>query len=260
MSIIARLGNNQPLMQIVDHDGAGNPINQRAVPAPHLQQSITTLEFADYVDDDEFIELTRSTDNDRFLDMVFRLLPDELDRWAVAVNEAEQIWASHSGGGRPAWVAASDPGLQAALALHFGCPEGEPTALLTNTGRDALHAQHLSTSAQPAAFNYMALANSATATTPNATDTTLTGEITTGGGGLVRKQGTYAHTAGTNTSTITATFTGNGSDSYPVTVSQDALFNAASAGTMGYKTALNSPATINVSGDNVTVTHTITGG
>jgi hypothetical protein len=29
---------------------------------------------------------------------------------------------------------------------------------------------------------------------------------------------------------------------------------------MAYKTALNSPATFNISGDNLTVTHTITGG
>lgn len=258
--IVAKLGNDAPVMTIVDHDEAGNPVSQRSVPAPHLNQSVTTLEFADYVDDDDFIALTRSTDNDRFLDLLFQMLPDELDRWAVAVNEAEQIWNAHAHTGRPSWVAASEPGLQKALAAWFRCPEGEPTALLTNSGRDALHAQHLSTGAQPASFNYMALANSATATTPAVGDTTLTGEITTAGGGLLRKQATYAHTAGTNTSTLTATFTGNASDTYPTTASQIGVFNAASAGTMAYKTALNSPVTFNVSGDNVAVTHTITGG
>lgn len=132
--------------------------------------------------------------------------------------------------------------------------------LLTNGGRDALHAQHLGTSAPPATFNYMAIANSATATAPNATDTVLTGEITTAGGGLLRVQATYAHTAGTNTSTLTKTYTCNGSDTLPVTVSQIGVFNASSSGTMGYKTVLGASATLSLSGDNVAITHTITAG
>jgi hypothetical protein len=131
--------------------------------------------------------------------------------------------------------------------------------LLTNAGRDALHAQHVGTAAQPAAFFQMAFANSATATTPAAGDTTLAGEITTAGGGLLRGAATYAHTTGTNTSTLTRTVTANGSDSLPVTISQDGVFNAASAGTLGYKTALTpSTATLSASGDNLTATHTLT--
>lgn len=258
MAIVAKLGNDAPVMQVREWDPVTERVVQRAVPAAHLQQSVTRIEFQDYVDDDEFIALARSTDNDRTLAMIFRVLPDELDRWAVAVNEAEQIWAVHAHTGSPAWVAAEDPGLEEALAEWFRCPRGEPTALLTNGGRDALHAQHLGTAAQPAAFNYIAL--TANATGPAGGDTTLTGEITTAGGGLLRAQATYAHTGGTNTSTLTKTFAANGSDSLPVTVAKIGVFNAAAAGTMGYETLLNATSTLTISGDSVAITDTVTVG
>ena len=130
--------------------------------------------------------------------------------------------------------------------------------MLVNSGRDALHRQHLDTAAQPAAFNYMAV--SANATAPSAGNTTLPGEITTAGGGLLRGQATFAHTNGTNTSTLTKTFTANGSDSLPVTVAKIGVLNAATVGTLGYETLLNSTATLTTSGDNTAVTHTITAG
>jgi hypothetical protein len=248
MPLTVLVGNAGPIMQ---RGGVG-------VPAEHIQQSVTRIEFADYIDDDEFIDLTRSTDNDRVLAMIFRALPDKLDRWAVAVNEAEQIMAAHSSAA-PAWVSCPEhPGLEEALSVHFDCSRGEPEALLTTVGRDALHAQHLTTGAQPAAFNYMAV--SANATAPSAASTTLPGEITTAGGGLLRAQATYAHTGGTNTSTLTKTFTANGSDTLPVTIAKIGVLNAASVGTLGYETLLNATATLTVAGDNVAVTHTITGG
>lgn len=130
--------------------------------------------------------------------------------------------------------------------------------LLVNAGRDALHNQHLSTSAPPATFNYMCL--SANATAASAASTTLPGEITTAGGGLLRAQATFAHTAGTNTSTLTKTFTANGSDALPVTVAKIGVLNAASVGTLGYETLLGTSATLSLSGDNVAITHTITAG
>jgi hypothetical protein len=55
-------------------------------------------------------------------------------------------------------------------------------------------------------------------------------------------------------------FTANGSDSLPVTISKLGVFNASSSGTLGYETLLNATATLTTSGDNVTVTHTITAG
>jgi len=112
------------------------------------------------------------------------------------------------------------------------------------------------TAAQPAAFNYIAV--TANATAPAAADTTLTAEITTAGGGLIRKQATYAHTTGTQTSTLTATFTANGSDSLPVTLAKAGVFNASSAGTMGFESLISPTATLSASGDNVTLTQTNT--
>lgn len=128
--------------------------------------------------------------------------------------------------------------------------------LLTTVGVDALFKQHLDTAAQPAAFNYTALtANSSAA---SAASTTLTGEIATASGGLIRKQSTFAHTNGTSTATLTTTFTANGSDSLPVTVAKIGVFNASSSGTLGYESLLSSTATITNVGDALTVTQTIT--
>ncbi len=102
-------------------------------------------------------------------------------------------------------------------------------------------------------------------TAPAHTDTTLNTEITTAGGGLIRKLATYAYTAavgsgGTNTFTLSGTFTGNGSDSYPVTVYNVGVFNTktGSTGRMMFKTALSASATLSASGDALTITSTIT--
>lgn len=111
--------------------------------------------------------------------------------------------------------------------------------------------------------SYLALANNATAVAPAATDTALTGEIVTASGGLIRKLATYAHTAasgGAGTTTLTKTWTANGSDSLPVTVSQIGVFQGVvvAASRMFFKTALNANATLTTSGDQVQVTETVT--
>lgn len=242
------------MMQVNQLD-AENNIVRVSVPAPHINQSVTRVEHWEGFDDPEAVSHSLSTDNDRMLSMIARSLPDELKRYAVGLNELEQIWAVHSGSSSPAWVACQDADFAKAVSFHFSCPMGQPTALLTTVGRDAHHAQLYGTSAQPAAFNYMALTASTTA--PAATDTTLTGEITTAGGGLVRALSTYAHTAGTNTSTLTKTFTANGSDTLPVTIAQIGVFNAASSGTLGYHTPLNATATLTISGDSLAVTESL---
>jgi hypothetical protein len=128
--------------------------------------------------------------------------------------------------------------------------------MLTNGGRDHALACVYGTSAQPAAANYIAL--TANSTSPSASNTTLTGEITTAGGGLVRAQATYAHTTGQATATLTKTFTANGSDSLPVTVAKIGIFNASSGGTMTNETLLDTSATLSASGDTLTVTETST--
>lgn len=88
-------------------------------------------------------------------------------------------------------------------------------------------------------------------TAPAAGNTSLTGEIAAGT--LARAQATYAHTNGTNTYTLTRTFTSDQS----VTIAKIGVFNAASAGTMVFETLLNATATL-VSGDQLQITETVT--
>ena len=255
--IVLRFGNTNPQEQVTNTQDDGSIVNM-SINHPFLRHSVTRVEFSPGITDESAVQHTLSTDNDRFLRSIAKSLPDAHKKYAVALSELEAIVEVHTAGQKPAWVACDDSGLQAAAAAHFECPEGEPTALLTSIGRDTLHAQHLSTSAQPAAFNYVALTASTVA--PASGDTTLTGEITTTGGGLIRAQATYAHTAGTNTTTLTKTFTANGSDSLPVTIAQIGVFNASTGGTIAYHTALSSTATLSASGDNVSITETITAG
>lgn len=128
--------------------------------------------------------------------------------------------------------------------------------MLTNAGMDMVAAQISGTSAQPAAANYIAL--TANSSDPAAGDTTLTGEITTAGGGLVRAQATYAHTGGTATYTLTKTFTANGSDALPVTIAKVGVFNASSSGTLAFEKLLGTTVTLSASGDATTITETVT--
>lgn len=129
--------------------------------------------------------------------------------------------------------------------------------LLVNGGRDMLFDQTFTTSTQPAAANYIGL--TATSTAPSASDTSLTGQITTASGGLVAAQATYAHTSSTSTATLTKTFTANGSDSLPVTIAQVGVRNASgTGGTLHTRTLLSSTATLSSSGDALTVTMTFT--
>ncbi len=90
-------------------------------------------------------------------------------------------------------------------------------------------------------------------------DTVLPGEITTAGGGLIRKQGTLAHTAGAATGTVVGVFTGNGSDTYPVVIAKMGIGpSLLSTANQLFQTVLNATATLNASGDQVTITDTIT--
>lgn len=90
-------------------------------------------------------------------------------------------------------------------------------------------------------------------------DTALTGEIATAGGGLIRKISAYAHTAGVASYTLTTAFTANGSDTLPVTVHKLGVFlSLVGATRMAFETVLNADATLNVSGDQLTTTQTVT--
>ncbi len=109
---------------------------------------------------------------------------------------------------------------------------------------------------RPAAADYLAL--TANTTSPSAGDTTLTAEIATASGGLIRAQATYAHTGGAATYTLTKTFTANGNDALPVTIGKVGVFNASSSGAMPWSTLLSPTATISAVGDALTVTETVT--
>lgn len=246
---IILLGNAQPYLQTP----------QGRVPHPYIQQATTKVELRNGFDDKDFVDLTLSTDNDRRLWDISRILPKQHMPMAVGINEIADLWPYHSGMSKPAWVAGTHQALVKALAHYFEIPVGEPKMLLVNAGRDAIHAQMMTTGTQPAAFNYMAV--TANTAAPAATDTVLTGEIATAGGGLIRAHATYAHTTGTNVSTLTNTFTANGSDSLPVTLAQIGVFNqATSGGTLFVHTALSGTATLSVVGDNLTITESVTNG
>jgi hypothetical protein len=121
--------------------------------------------------------------------------------------------------------------------------------LITNAGKDFISAQIGSTAPGSNGANYIAL----TTTSLNlaASDTTLAGEITSGG--LARAQGTYAHTNGQNTFTVTKTFTA----SQAFTNVQGAgLFTASSTGTMMAENTFTSVSLAN--NDQLTITWTIT--
>ncbi len=86
-------------------------------------------------------------------------------------------------------------------------------------------------------------------------DTTLASEITTGG--VARALGTYAHTGGTSTLTLSKTFAVTGSFT---AIHKGGLFtasNTTAGGIMVFETVLNADATV-VNGDSLAVTWTIT--
>lgn len=126
----------------------------------------------------------------------------------------------------------------------------------TNAGHDFQAKQMAGAASATAVAKWMAL--TANVTAPAAGDTTLTGEIATASGGLIRQAAVYAHTAGTNTYTLTGTFTANGNDTLPVTIGKMGVFDAASTGNMVFETLISPTATLSASGDVLTVTQTVT--
>lgn len=95
---------------------------------------------------------------------------------------------------------------------------------------------------------------------PNATDTTLPSEYATAGGGFLRAAGTYAHTTGATTYTLTKTFTANSNDSpnFPLALAKVGVLNATSTGTLVWETKFATVATIAAVGDQLVCTETIT--
>lgn len=100
---------------------------------------------------------------------------------------------------------------------------------------------------------YMALTENAGAAA--ATDTVLTGEITTGG--CARTLATYAHTGGAATLTLSKTFSVTASFPAIHKIGEFTASTLTAAGIMVYETVLNADANV-ISGDSLQVTHTIT--
>lgn len=94
---------------------------------------------------------------------------------------------------------------------------------------------------------YIALSNDSSGAV---TDKTCSGELTSNG--LSRTLGTYAYTNGTNTDTITATFTYLTS-SHSTTISKVCMFDAASGGNLFAESLLSPTATVSAVGDIVTI-------
>lgn len=92
-------------------------------------------------------------------------------------------------------------------------------------------------------------------------DTTLTAEITTSGGGLIRAAASYIHTPGSNQYSLQNTFTANTQDipNLPVSIAKIGVFQSQNGGRLLFETLLGSAAPLNNSGDNVQITDTVTG-
>jgi len=101
-------------------------------------------------------------------------------------------------------------------------------------------------------INFIALSESTL--TPAVGDTTLGGEITTNGLQRVIAS-TRSHTSGTNTTTLSQTFTAAGSFT---DVKASALFNASSSGTMGHIANFTVGSGTLSSGDQVAVSWAMT--
>lgn len=183
----------------------------------------------------------------------------------IPVRELEDPYAGRlqqGTGGRAGRAAAKAAGSSALLTLMLTVAvlaAGLYRAgawLKTNAGNDFQANQMAGTPSATAIAKYVALTVNTTA--PAATDTTLTGEITTAGGGLVRKAGTYAHTTGAASYTVTTVFTANGTDALPVTIGKRGVFDAASGGNLVFSTLVTPTATLSASGDQLTLTDTVT--
>ncbi len=130
---------------------------------------------------------------------------------------------------------------------------GEETVhnVITNAGRDFLHTQGYGTAAQANGLNYIALSNDAL--TETTASTVLSTEIAANG--LARAIGTVAHTTGTNTTTVSKTFT---CATAAQAAQKAALFTAAAAGTMNHALAFTQRS-LQI-GDTLACTFTITVG
>ncbi len=124
--------------------------------------------------------------------------------------------------------------------------------LFTNAGRDLAHNQmYINTSAGTRGAGFIAV--SAETTAPAAGDTTLAGEIASGG--LSRADAvTKTHTPGSNTSLVEHTFTASAGHT---AVHKSGLFNASSGVTLAHAANFSSDVTL-ATNDQLKVSWTLT--
>jgi len=118
--------------------------------------------------------------------------------------------------------------------------------LRTNAGINWQYGQMAGTPGSAALY----IALSSDTTTPAAADTTLTGEITSGG--LARAAATPTHTSNATSYTLSYTWTASATQT---SVQKAAVFTASTSGTMPFENTFTSVTM--ASGDTITVTWTI---
>jgi hypothetical protein len=184
------------------------------------------------------------------------VVPDDWPTEKVTAA-ARSMWQAHSSSA-PGWITCegvAENETLSALRETFNLPDiPGPTMLLVNSGRDFVASQLAGTPSATAIAKYVGL--TANATAPGATDTTLTGEITTASGGLIRVAAAYSHTTGSATYTLTNTFTTNGFDTLPVTVAKAGVFDAATAGNLVWESLMVAAPLVDV-GDSLPIIWTV---
>lgn len=262
------LGNRHAIVRTVDDDGT-----ETTTPGPKGKQATVI----DLSPDDTLVESYLAITGPRGA-WAFHAAEGKTPAWVASDEPAlAQLVSAHYGGleirdlqdpydpatrdsGRTGGGGAGAAFLPTLVALPFvvlllGLFYRASMALLkTNAGNDFIAQQLGGTPSATAIAKYTAI--TANTTAPAATDTTLTGEITTAGGGLIRKAGTYAHTTGAASYTITTVYTANGSDALPVTIGKRGTFDAASGGNLVFETLVTPTATLSAVGDQLTLTDT----
>lgn len=217
---------------------------------------------------------------------VTRVLFPEGTSLMEAFHSAVDLVQYHMAGA-PAWVDSDSTGLESLLKEHFAVTQNRPRTWGRDTGADQLPkiSDLMATAMLPFALAAFMLSlrtyagrdwqatvmgNGAAAgagtgvmrpadyigltadnTAPDATRTTLPGEVTSGS--LARSQATFGHTNGTTSYTLTKTFTSD----QAIIVAKIGVFNAPTGGTMAFETMMNAPANL-VSGDQLAITETVT--
>lgn len=129
--------------------------------------------------------------------------------------------------------------------------------MITNAGRDFVAKQVSGAASATAVAKFVGI--TANSTAPAAGDTSLTAEIATAGGGLIRQAAAYAHTVGTASWTLTSNFVANGSDALPVTIAKRGIFDQlAVGGALVYEALVTPTAVISAVGDALVLTDTVT--